>query len=217
MWAASWPANTLVQTATVGGAVQSPSGAADLGLGASFSNSPTITYTPLTGAKFIQSLMTPLPPAAVFFTIQSGTPADAILFATVSSINGLRNQETTLEGIIPGDEDFHRVRHLLRKIQLSGAVRLYVKEDAKKESASLLSFRTHKEVAVITRSVFNLMKTMASQVEVPNDDLDAHRAFPGLAEGDVLHAGRFGRTRKSTLDHHSCKVALGQWITDYAR
>ena len=45
-----------------------------------YTDRPTITYTPLTGNKFIKSLMTPLPPDAVFFTIQSGWPADAVLF-----------------------------------------------------------------------------------------------------------------------------------------
>ena len=190
---------TLSQTASVGGTIQSPNGSAALGAAGSFSNSPTITYTPLTGAKFIQSLMTPLPPASVFFAIQSGFPADTILFAAVSSINGLRNQESTFDGIIHGDPDFHHVRRLMRKIQISGAVRIYVKQDEKKETASLLSFRTEEispetladirelrrllhlnpdthefklvyapvsanenEVAVITRSVFSLMKTMAA-------------------------------------------------------
>jgi len=211
---------TLQQSASVGGTIQSPNGSAALGLAGSYSNSPTITYTPLTGAKFIQSLMTPLPPASVFFVIQSGFPADTILFASVSSINGLRNQEATFEGVVPGDPDFHRVRQLVRKIQLSGAVRIYVKQDEKKETTNLLSFRTEEtspetladikelrrllhlnpdarefklvyapvgsndtEVAVITRSVFSLMKTMAAQVEVPDADLASHRAFPGFEEG----------------------------------
>ncbi len=219
---------SLVQTANVNGTIQQPNGSAGLGVAGSLSNSPTITYTPLTGSKFIQNLMTPLPPAAVFFSIQSGMPADTILFASVSTINGLRNQEQTFEGVIPADPDFHRVRQLVRKIQLSGAVRLYVKEDAKKESSNLLSFRTEDvppetladikelrkllhlnpdakefelvfapvnsndhEVAVITRSVLSLMKTMAVQVEVPGEDLDAHRAFPGLRDGedpkDLIH------------------------------
>jgi len=227
---------TLQQSANVGGTIQSPNGSAVLGAAGSFSNSPTITYTPLTGAKFIQSLMTPLPPASVFFAIQSGFPADVILFASVSSINGLRNQETTFQGIIPADPDFHRVRHLMRKIQLSGAVRIYVKQDEKKETTSLMSFRTEEispetladirelrrllhlnpdahefklvyapisssdaEVAVITRSVLSLMRTMSAQVEVPDEDLTAHRAFSGLeqAQGETKDLLRLIRIHSS--------------------
>jgi hypothetical protein len=60
----------------------------------------------------------------------------------VQSINGLRNEQATLDGIRPADPEFHRVRELLRKIQLSGMVRLYVKEDAGKQQATLLELRT---------------------------------------------------------------------------
>ena len=64
----------------------------NLGGAATFIDRPTITYTPLTGNKFIKGLMTPLQPESVFFTIQSGWPADGVLFATVAEINGLKNQ-----------------------------------------------------------------------------------------------------------------------------
>lgn len=234
---------SLTQTANVSGTIQSPNGSAGLGATGTYSNSPTITYTPLTGSKFVQNMLTPLPPAAVFFNIQSGMPADAILFASVSSINGIRNQEQTFEGIIPADPEFHVVRHLIRKIQLSGAVRLYVKQDEKKESASLLSFRTEEippetladikelrrllhlnpdakefklvyapvatsdtEVAVITRSVLSLMKTMAVQVEVPDDDLSSHRAFPGLEQ---VQQGQDSKDLVRLIRIHSSKTRPG--------
>src|SRR5215218_3949085 len=67
--------------------------AATVGGSARFTDRPTITYTPLTGNRFIRGLMTPLKPEAVFFTIQSGWPADGVLMAAASSINGLKNQE----------------------------------------------------------------------------------------------------------------------------
>jgi hypothetical protein len=62
--------------------------------------------------------------------MQNGVPADLILLSSVQSINGLRNEQATLDGIRPADPEFHKVRELLREIQLSGMVRLYVKEDA---------------------------------------------------------------------------------------
>ena len=113
----------------------SPGGAA-LGGAVTFSNSPTITYTPLTGNAYIKGLTTPLPPATVFATIQNGAPADSILLTSVQSINDLRNEQAGLDGIRPADPDFHRVRELLRSIQLSGTVRLYVKEDANKQQTN---------------------------------------------------------------------------------
>lgn len=117
-----------------------PSGATVGGFG-TYSNTPTITYSPLTGAKFIQALATPLPPETVFSSIEAGLAADVILFASIESINGLQNQEPTLEGIAPADPEFHRMRALARKIQLSGAVRVMEKKESGEAMVSFLTFR----------------------------------------------------------------------------
>ena len=196
-----------------------------LGGSAKFIDRPTVTYTPLTGNKFLKGLMTPLLPEAVFFTIQSGWPADAVLFAAVAAINGLKNQETSFGGVTPPDPDFLRVLALLRKIQLSGAVAMRVVQDTEKRETSLLTFRAKdvapatleeihelrrllrldpdagefklvfgasatndREVAVLTRSLLHLMQTMASQIEVPAEDLAQTRAVPGW-EGAIEKAG----------------------------
>src|SRR5208283_5400519 len=185
-----------------------------------YTDRPTITYVPLTGNKFVKGLMTPLPPEAVFFTIQSGWPADGVLFASVASLNGLKNQETSIAGVTPPDPDFMRVLQLMRKIQLSGAVAFRIKQDAQKQQTAILAFRSkdmspqilddihelrrllrldpdaeelnvvfggnsvsNKEIAVITRSMMQQMATMASQVEVPPEDVSQGRAIPGWDAG----------------------------------
>jgi hypothetical protein len=181
-----------------------------------YTDRPTITYVPLTGNKFIRGLMTPLPPASVFFTIQSGWPADAVLFASVASLNGLKNQETSIAGVSPPDPDFLRALQLMRKIQLSGGMSMRVQTDVQKRETTLLTVRgkdlppelveygrevrrllhldpdaeefklvfgstpaNNQEVAVITRSMMQQMSTMASQVEVPPEDVTQGRAAPG--------------------------------------
>ena len=190
---------------------------AAIGGSGTYTNSPTITYTPLTGNRFIRGLATPLPLEAVFSGIQTGLPVDVVLFASVASINGLKNQDSTLNGIVPADPDFHRVRALAREIQLSGQLRILIKKDGKGELVTVLRFHTGKispeiqsdiaemrrllglnpaanefqvvagvvpandtEIAVITRSILNLMETMAAQVEVPTEDLAKSRAFSGF-------------------------------------
>jgi hypothetical protein len=107
-----------------------------------FIDRPTVTYTPLTGNKFVKALMTPLIPESVFFMIQSGWPADGVLMASVASLNGLKNQETSVTGVTPPDPDFLRVLELLRNIQRSGAVSLRVQQDVSKKQTSLLTFRS---------------------------------------------------------------------------
>ena len=93
---------------------------------ATYTDKPTITYTPLTGKKFLRELMTPFTPQAVFQMIQSGWPADVVLYASAASINGLRNQDTTISGVVPPEPEFLRVLELMRNIQQSGGVSLRV-------------------------------------------------------------------------------------------
>src|SRR5262245_2936747 len=224
-----------------------------LGGSVKFTDRPTVTYTPLTGSKFVRSLMTPLPPELVFFTIQSGWPADGVMFEAVATINGLKNQETSLGGVTPPDPDFMRVLALMRRIQSSGAVGLRVLQDDQKRESSLLSFRSkdiseetlkdiHElrrllkvnpdalelnlvfgatasndtEVAVLTRSILHLMQTMASQVEVPAEDLAETRAVPGW-ESVPPEAGSSPlvsiRCSKSKPDEAFVSVRYrGQWF-----
>lgn len=212
---------TLAQTGSVGGTIQ-PGGGSNATLGGSvgLSNSPTITYTPLTGNAYIKGLMTPLSPEVLFTAMQNGMPADSVLFSSFISINGLRNQSVSLSGITPADPGFHRIRKLMREIQVSGAVRLYVKEDANKQESRIIALRTQNippeiladiaelrqllhlnpeaaeftltsaplpssdtEFAVQTRSISDLMKNMAAQVEIPPEDESRHKAFPGFETG----------------------------------
>jgi len=223
-------AGSLPQNGALGG------NTATLGGSARFTDRPTITYTPLTGNKFIKALMTPLPPDSVFFTIQSGYPADAVFSAAVGTMNGLKNQETTLEGVSPPDADFVRALDLLRKIQLSGAVGLRIQQDAQKQQTTLVTIRTKnvsdqtladtrelrqllqldaaatelklvfgatassdKELALQTRSLLQILQTMAVQVEVPVADITEGRATPGI-DSAVDSAGR-----QSLVRIHSSK------------
>ena len=131
------------------GAVQGNSVA--VGGSAKFTDRPTITYTPLTGPKFVRALMSPLPPDSVLYTVQSGWPANAVFFAAVAAMNGLKNQETTIAGVSPPDPGFMRVLELLRKIQVTGAVGLRVEKNAKKQQITVLTFQT-KDITDETRA-----------------------------------------------------------------
>jgi hypothetical protein len=90
----------------------------------------------------MRALMTPLPPDEILYTIQSGWPANAVFFASVAVMNGLKNQETTIAGVTPPDPKFVRALELLRKIQDSGAVGLRVQQDAQKQQTTVLSIRS---------------------------------------------------------------------------
>jgi len=210
----------LQTAASIGGTISSDRAVQgnflNLGAAGTYIDRPTITYTPLTGNKFVKGLMTPLTPESVFFMIQSGWPADGVLFATVALINGLKNQESSIAGVTPPDPEFMRVLQLMRKIQLSGAVAMRIKLDNQKQQSTILTFRSKditpetlddihelrrllkldpdaeelhlvfggsasndREVAVITRSMMQQMATMASQVDVPPEDVTQGRTPAG--------------------------------------
>jgi len=206
----AFPENSALggTTATVGGT-------------AKYTDRPTVTYTPLTGNQFVKALMTPLPPESVFFMVQSGWPADGVLMAAAASVNGLKNQETSIAGVAPPEPRFLRMLELFRDIQRSGAVSLRVKQDSQKQQTSIITFRAKdvpdatlaqmhelrqllrldkdaaeftlvfggtpahdQELAVLTRSIFQIMMTMAGQADVPAEDVTEGRATPGLAASD---------------------------------
>jgi len=58
-------------------------------VGAGWLERPTITYAPRTGPKFIRSLLTPLPPVAVFGLVQGNWPVEDVVWGVVQSINGV--------------------------------------------------------------------------------------------------------------------------------
>lgn len=113
-----------------------------LGGSTKYTDRPTITYAPITGSRFSKSFMTPIPPKAVLFLVQSGWQLDMIFSLTVESINGLRSQVAAGASARTGDEDYYRVLELLREIQLSGATGMQIRRDnASSETALLLFYK----------------------------------------------------------------------------
>lgn len=136
---------SLETSANVGGQISSENAIQGnsllLGGAARFTDRPTITYTPLTGDKFIRGLLEPIPPQSIFYMIQSGYAADFVLALSVEVMNGLRNQSFSLGRLRPADSEFIRTIELLRELQLSGAVGLRVEKATNNLPATVLFFR----------------------------------------------------------------------------
>jgi len=131
------------------------------GVSGSYTNRPTITYTPLTSNQYVRGLMTPLPPEVVFFTIESGYAADLIMQTTVSSINGLRNDSATEEGgLNRGDADFFKATALLRVLQQAGAVSLFVRVKPDKERVPIISFITENQPPAVLSAVAEIKRLL---------------------------------------------------------
>jgi hypothetical protein len=111
------------------------------GANAVYTDRPTITYTPLTGEKFLRGMVTPIDPKSIFSMLQTGYPADFILPLTVESLNGVRNRSATGSGAREADPDFIRAMELLRDVQAAGGVGMRVEEDKRKGSTGVVFFR----------------------------------------------------------------------------
>jgi hypothetical protein len=106
-----------------------------------YTDRPTITYTPLTGQKFLHSLITPIEPKNIFFMLQAGYSADFILALTTESLNGLHNRSTAAGAMREADPEFVRVLQLLREVQAAGAFRMQVKVNQDKTSSTVVFFQ----------------------------------------------------------------------------
>lgn len=106
-----------------------------------FVDRPTITYVPITGSHFNKSFMTPIPPGAVLFLMQSGWSAELIFPLTIDSINGMRSQMLAGANQRSGDPDYYRVIELIRQIQVSGAIGMRIKKGENLEDTTVLFFQ----------------------------------------------------------------------------
>lgn len=197
-----------------------------LGGNGKFIDRPTITYTPITGSQFNRSFMTPIPPGAVLFLMQSGWSAELIFPLTVDSVNGLRSQMLAGANQRSGDPDYYRVIDLMRQIQLSGAIGMRIKkaelaqdatvlivqkegldpeiQAARLELTSLLGLNpdareinvnyglipgADNEIALLTRSMLQIMIQLATKIDVPPEHVAEGRTVPVMdtAESAIGH------------------------------
>ncbi len=105
-----------------------------------FSDRPTITYAPITGSQFNKSFMTPIPPGAIMFLMQSGWPVDLIFPLTTSSVNGLQSRIAAGAKQREGDKGYYRVVSLLHDIQLSGGVGMRLLRNKNGQDSTVMFF-----------------------------------------------------------------------------
>jgi hypothetical protein len=168
----------LEGTVSVGGSVSSRSAYGDvlsLGTAGRYTDRPTITYTPLTGAHFIHVLMTPIPPPALFTLVEQGWPMDMLMQVGVQRINGISNSKAGARGHA-ADPDFARLLMAFQRLQASGALDLRV--EVSKESKQ--------EGMIMTISKKNLPSEIQADRDLVRKLLGAR---PDLQDFKVIYGG----------------------------
>ena len=96
----------------------------NFGVGGTFSDRPTVTYTPIKGDDFARVMLTPIPPSELFAMLAAGAPADLTLGLAVQSINGLSNWTAEAGGDARLDAAFVEVIELLGELRRDGVLGL---------------------------------------------------------------------------------------------
>jgi len=119
-----------------------------IGGSGTYTDRPTITYTPLQGDRFTRSLLRPLAPAALLQLVQAGYPVDLIFQLTVRAMNGLYNRSSRPMASREADQEFYQALDALRRLQLSEAIGFRLEKRGAQET-SLITFRGSKHTRAV--------------------------------------------------------------------
>ena len=106
--------------------VFSSSSKLDFGLSGKYTDRPTITYKPMTGAPFRKGIMSPIPLHNILLGLESGVSAHFLCNLGVRAINGQRNAILTPQREAPAQEGFSRAVELLAQLQVANGLHVRV-------------------------------------------------------------------------------------------
>jgi hypothetical protein len=156
-----------------------------------YTDRPTITYTPLTGQKFLRGLITPIEPKNIFFMLQAGYAADFVLALTVESLNGVRNRSTAAGVVREADPEFIRALQLLHEAQVAGAYGMRVEENKDKTSTAVMFFRRDNLAPEMVDKLVEIRRLL----KVPQDQQQFNIVYSPVAGGE----GELGVGSRSML------------------
>ncbi len=155
-----------------------------LGTAGRYTDRPTITYSPLTGAHFLKVIITPIPPPALFLLVESGWPVDLLMRIGVQTINGISNRKAGARGRA-ADPAFVQLLAALRRIQASGAVGLRVEVSRETKQEGLVMTFARKDVPPEVVADQALVKKLLG---LPPDAQEFRVVYGSVREGDDVIA-----------------------------
>lgn len=102
------------------------------GGGVGYSESPTISYTPLHGEGFVKRMLSPLQPEGLMLLANSGWSIERLMMCCVYRINGVENAPTAAgptPDYPPNFGEFQRLSNLFRDLQKAGLLKISIVGD----------------------------------------------------------------------------------------
>jgi hypothetical protein len=129
------------EVALGGGLNSSFTGSDTVSVGAAgrFADRPTITYTPISGQEFARSLLTAIPPEALFALVQAGWAPEGILRLTVRSMNGIENEWAGPAQRRQADPRFNELLRVWGRLRKARAIGL--RREGEKGEAKIILYR----------------------------------------------------------------------------
>jgi hypothetical protein len=216
-----------------------------LGGDRTWSNTPTVTYQPLMGDRFTRSLLQPVPPSSLFQLLQGGWSADMVLSTVATSVNGLRNSNAGVAADPEFLELLQALSRVQRAGGLGirvepraggAAVVMMIRHEHDLPSADgrrimellglegdAVSFdvayglvpASRNEVALLSRSMLEIMLQVGFGIELPEGDVAAGRALPGQWQDGQPHAApgiRIQSGPKAPDDAYAAIPYRGHWF-----
>jgi hypothetical protein len=170
----------MVAGYTLQGSVQAglqagPVGSNDLGTGqgtVQYTDRPTFTFAPLTGQRFVEAYLRPLPPADIVPLIKGDVPVDLLFRLVAQSVGPLQNTHPLGGADRSGSPQFTQMLEDLRVLQERGVLRVRVQHD-KERSKLFLYFDTRlaPDTEAVAARVCHLLEIECrSELEVVSGD-----------------------------------------------
>lgn len=161
-----------------------------LDAGVAYSERPTISYAPLQGRAFVREILSPISPATIILLSQSGWSIERLLMCCVQQVNELRNAPRAA-GPTPANEpewqDFRHLAHLLRQLQVAGALEVRVRGQEGSEETVLVVRRSQLDATTepSLREALDLLGLPRNRQEFP-----ITRSGMDLRPGEIALRGR---------------------------
>ena len=184
----------------------------NIGGKAKYADRPTITYQPLKGKKFTQSLMTPLPAVSLMAMVHAGWRVDLLSRLCVQSMNGINNRSAFRLHIEEPDTEFFQLLTSLRKLQNSQATGVRVRKIKGEKPVNVIFFR-RKDMDPDTIAEIDRIKKQLGL----NPDLNEYQVVYGSASDNDRQISILTRSMLQVLTSLAAYIDVPQIHADEDR